>query len=46
MACDYGQGFLFSRPLPAQGIDTLFANLLVSTLPIPQVVYRPDVIPA
>jgi diguanylate cyclase (GGDEF)-like protein/PAS domain S-box-containing protein len=33
MSCDYGQGFLFSRPLPAGGIDTLFANLLVSTLP-------------
>jgi diguanylate cyclase (GGDEF)-like protein/PAS domain S-box-containing protein len=40
MACDYGQGFLFSRPLPAEGIDTLFENLLVSTLPTPQVVYR------
>jgi EAL domain-containing protein (putative c-di-GMP-specific phosphodiesterase class I) len=40
MACDYGQGFLFSRPLPAEGIDTLFAHLLVSTLPVPQVVYR------
>ncbi len=40
MACDYGQGFLFSRPLPGEGIDTLFSHLLVSTLPTPQVVYR------
>jgi diguanylate cyclase (GGDEF)-like protein/PAS domain S-box-containing protein len=41
MSCDYGQGFLFSRPLPAGGIDTLFAHLLVSSLPAHQVVYRP-----
>lgn len=24
--CDYGQGFLFSRPLPATGLDTLLAQ--------------------
>ncbi len=46
MACDYGQGFLFSRPLPGEGIDTLFSHLLVSTLPTPQVVYRGREIPA
>jgi EAL domain-containing protein (putative c-di-GMP-specific phosphodiesterase class I) len=40
MACDLGQGFLFSRPLPAGGIDELFANLLVSALPTQKVVYE------
>jgi len=25
MGCDYGQGFLFSRPMPAAGIDELLA---------------------
>jgi diguanylate cyclase (GGDEF)-like protein/PAS domain S-box-containing protein len=40
MSCDLGQGFLFSRPLPAGGIDELFANLLVSSLPTQKVVYE------
>jgi len=46
MDCEFGQGFLFSRPIPADGIDTLFANLLVSTLPAPKVVYQATEIPA
>jgi len=26
LSCEYGQGYLFSRPLPTEGIDALFAT--------------------
>ncbi|MCL6537566.1 MAG: EAL domain-containing protein [Acidothermus sp.] len=39
MACDYGQGFLFSRPLPASGIETLFANTVAA---VPRPTQAPD----
>ena len=34
MGCDYGQGFLFSRPMPAAGIDELLALRGTSPHPV------------